>query len=315
MKISVITPVYNEAKSLPKLFSELDDVLSSLGTDYEIIAIDDASKDDSFSVMKDWASKNAHIKALKLLVNGGQTAALQAGIDSASGDVIVLIDSDLENDPHDIPKLIEKIKEGYDVVSGWRQDRWRGTVSFIKRKIPSMTANILISKITHVKLHDSGCTLKAYKKEVLKPVELYGEMHRFIPFFAKLQGAKIFEVPVAHRSRLYGESNYGISRTFRVLLDLMLVKFLDKYFTKPMHFFGRIGFYSLASAIVAFGWAAVLKFLGGSFIETPLPVIGSMFFILSVMLLCMGVLAEILMRTYFAVRGEHSYKIKESINL
>jgi glycosyltransferase involved in cell wall biosynthesis len=316
MKVSIVTPVYNEAKSLPQLFSELTQALASYGAAYEIIAVDDASKDDSFTVMKDHAEKDPRVKAIRLLVNGGQTAALQAGIDAASGDIIILIDSDLENDPNDIAKLIAKIDEGYDVVSGWRQDRWKGGIfSFFKRKLPSMTANFMISRITRVKLHDIGCTLKAYKKEVIKPVELYGEMHRFIPFFAKLQGARITEVPVNYRNRMYGQSNYGISRTFRVLLDLMLVKFLDKYFTKPMHFFGRIGFYSFALAAIAFLWAFIRKLGGTSFIETPLPVIGAMFLILSVMLLCMGVLAEILMRTYFAAKHEKPYKVKESANL
>lgn len=316
MKLSIITPVYNEAKSLPQLFSELTQVLQSYDSDYEIIAVDDASKDNSFQVIKEHAAKDHHIKAVGLLVNSGQTAAIQAGIDRAEGDIIILIDSDLENDPNDIPHLIAKIEEGYDVISGWRQKRWNdGVFSFVKRKLPSVAANYLIGKTTGVRLHDVGCTLKAYKKEVIKPVELYGEMHRFIPFFAKLQGAKIAEIPVAYRHRMYGESNYGISRTFRVLLDLMLVKFLDKYFTHPMHFFGRIGFASLLLSFLAFAWAVIRKLDGTSFIETPLPVIGSMFLVLAVMLLCMGVLAEILMRTYFAAKQGKGYKVREVINI
>ncbi|MEN9647302.1 MAG: hypothetical protein RLY57_106 [Candidatus Parcubacteria bacterium] len=316
MKVSIVTPIYNEAKSLPQLFNELTDVLTKQGSSYEIIAVDDASKDESFEVAKAHAQTDSHIKAIRLLVNSGQTAALQAGIDAATGDVIILIDSDLENDPHDIPALITKICEGYDVVSGWRKDRWKGgMVSFLKRKLPSITANKIITSITKVALHDVGCTLKAYKKEVIKPVELYGEMHRFIPFFAKLQGAKITEIPVNYRERKFGESKYGISRTFRVLLDLMLVKFLDRYFTRPMHFFGRIGFYALALSAISFAWAIIRKLGGESFIQTPLPVIGSMFLILAVMLLCMGVLAEILMRTYFAAKHERAYKVKDSVNL
>lgn len=315
MKISVVTPIYNEAKNIDILLESLTKTLQGLSFDYEIIAVDDASRDGSWETL--FAHRaNKHLKLIRLAVHGGQTGALQAGIDHAHGDIIIPIDSDLENDPQDIPKLIKKIEEGYDVVSGWRKDRWKGGVSeFVQRKIPSMFANWCIAVVTGVKLHDSGCTLKAYKKEVLKPIDLYGEMHRFIPFFAKLHGAKITEMPVLYHKRRFGKSNYSISRTFRVILDLIVVAFFDKYFTRPMHFFGSIGFAALLLACVAFTWAGILKWYGTSLIQTPLPVLGSMFMVLAVLLFSMGVLSELLMRTYFTSRNERPYKVGTMINI
>jgi glycosyltransferase involved in cell wall biosynthesis len=316
MKVSVITPIYNESESLPELFAELTSVLKGSNHEYEIICVDDASKDKSFDIIKKHAQDDQHIKGVRFLVNQGQTAAIQAGIDTAVGDVLVLIDSDLENDPTDILVLLNKLNSGFDVVSGWRKDRWSGPVAFLKRKIPSVLANWCIRKVTHVPLNDFGCTLKAYRSEVIKPVLLFGEMHRFIPFYAKLQGARITEVPVNYRNRKYGNSNYGLSRTFRVLLDLILIKFIDKYFNKPMHFFGKIGFHAILLAFLCMLWATILKyFYTTSFIQTPLPIAAAMFIISAILLFSIGILAEMIMRVFYLSKNERSYKIKEKVNL
>jgi hypothetical protein len=227
--------------------------------------------------------------------------------------VIVPIDSDLENDPADIPKLVAKLADGFDVVSGWRQGRWKG--AYFTRKLPSETANWLISKITKVHLHDYGCILKAYKAEVIKGVPLYGEMHRFIPAYAKSQGARVTEMSVNYRARRFGKSNYGLSRTFRVLLDLLLIKFLDRYMNRPIHFFGSVGFVSLGLGALAALWAGVLKLSGTSFIETPLPIFSALFLIVGVQLIAMGIIAEILMRTYYESQNKKSYLVKETVNI
>lgn len=313
MKISVVTPVYNEAKNIPILMKELTVVLKDLGNDYEIIAVNDGSKDASFSVLQDLAKADKHIKVINLRVNSGQTSALSAGIDHTSGDLIITIDSDLENDPNDIPKLINKLNEGFDVVSGWRKKRWKGR--FFTRKIPSVCANWFISKITGLQLHDYGCILKVYKKEVIEGVSLYGEMHRFIPAYAVWKGAKVSEIEVKQRSRIHGKSNYGIGRTFKVLLDLVVIKFLDKYMNRPMHFFGGIGFVSFGVGIFAGIFAIVLRFLGLHLVETPLPIFSALFIIVGVQLIVMGIIAEMLMRTYYESQGKKPYLIKETINL
>ncbi|GAB4001854.1 glycosyltransferase family 2 protein [Spirosoma daeguense] len=309
--LSVILPIYNEAKSIPILFDALDDAIGQY--DYEIIAINDGSKDNSFAELRKICAQNDRVKAINFKRNFGQTSAINAGIQYASGEIIVLIDSDLENDPHDIPKLIEKLDSGYDVVSGWRQDRWEK--EFLTRKLPSRMANKLISAISGVKLHDYGCTLKAYRREVIKDVILYGQMHRFIPVYCTWQGGKVTEMPVSYRPRQFGKSNYGIFRTYKVLLDLVLIKFLDKYMQRPIHFFGGAGVLSFLVSLAAVLLAAYFKITGQKdLVETPLPTIGSMFFIVGIQLVLMGVLAEILIRTYYESQKKMPYSVKETIN-
>lgn len=312
MKLSIILPIYNEAKSIPQLLKELTEVLSALPHEYEIIAVNDGSKDESITTLTTSAKQDSHIKVIDFLVNTGQTAALRAGIDHATGDVLIPMDSDLENDPKDIIKLLDKLREGFDVVSGWRQGRWKG--SYFTRKLPSMTANFLISRITRVHLHDYGCTLKAYKREVLSDVKLYGEMHRFIPAYASWRGASVTEVVVHHRPRKYGKSNYGIGRSFRVLLDLLLIRFLFQFMNRPIHFFGSIGFISLALGVLAGLLAIFLRLVYDmSLITTPLPTFSTLLVIVGVQFIGMGILAEILMRIYYESQDKTPYTIREVV--
>ncbi|MCK4553668.1 glycosyltransferase family 2 protein [Candidatus Parcubacteria bacterium] len=313
MKISLIIPIYNEDRNLNELFSKINSVLRDLNLDYEIIAIDDGSTDNSFNVLRELAGHDYKIKIINFRRNFGQTAAIFAGINYSKGDIIIPIDSDLENDPEDIPKLINKIKEGYDVVSGWRKDRWQG--KFLTRKMPSAIANWLISKVTKIKLHDYGCTLKAYKREAVDNIHLYGEMHRFIPVYAALNGAKVSEIPVSYKPRKYGKSNYGLKRTFKVVLDLFTVVFLCKYFSRPMHFFGKFGFFLLFSGFLTGSFLMYLKiFKGVSFVSTPLPLLTVVLGIIGVQFILMGLLAEIIIRVYFEAQKKPTYLIKEKIN-
>ena len=311
MTISVIIPVYNESKSISILFEKLFHALKEI--DFEIIAINDGSTDDSFEQLRKICLVNPRVKAINFKKNFGQTAAINAGIQHASGDILVLIDSDLENDPHDIPTLLRKVEEGFDVVSGWRKKRWEG--SFFSRKLPSILANKLISYISGVNLHDYGCTLKAYKKEVIKDINLYGQMHRFIPVYCSWQGGKVAEVPVNYTARIFGKSNYGLFRTYKVVLDLVLIKFLDKYMARPMHFYGGVGILSFLVAVIASVFALYLKFVGyATLIETPLPTISAVFFIIGVQMIIMGVSAEMQMRTYYEAQQKTPYGIREKIN-
>jgi glycosyltransferase involved in cell wall biosynthesis len=310
-RLSVILPVYNEAKGIELLFSTLEKALT--GYEYEIIAVNDGSKDSSWGEMLKAAAKNPAFKLINLKRNFGQTAAINAGIQSATGDILILIDSDLENDPNDIPKLLAKMEEGYDVVSGWRQNRWKG--QFLTRKVPSLAANGLISKISGVKLHDYGCTLKAYKRDVIKDVRLYGQMHRFIPVFCQWQGGKVTEIPVNYQPRMYGKSNYGLFRIYKVILDLVLIKFLDKFMQRPIHFFGGAGILSFIVMLLSTGLAIYFKLTGQKdFVQTPLPTIAAMFFVIGIVMVLMGVLAEMLMRTYYETQNKFPFTIKEKIN-
>jgi len=313
-KISVVVPVYNEAENLPTLFRELNNVLIKVQGEFEIIAVDDGSTDETPSILAQHARKESRIRIISFLINSGQTAALRAGIEHATGDIIIPIDSDLENDPADIPMLIAKLDEGFDVVSGWRHGRWQG--SLFTRKIPSLLANKLISILTNTHLHDYGCTLKAYKAEILKDVKLYGEMHRFIPAYASWRGARVTEINVNHRPRRFGRSNYGISRTFRVLLDLLLIRFLFKYMNRPIHFFGMVGFTSLGLGVVAGALGVYLRlFHHMALITTPLPTLSALLIIVGVQFIGMGILAEILMRIYYESQHKSPYTIKETINI
>ncbi|MBK7383434.1 MAG: glycosyltransferase family 2 protein [Flavobacteriales bacterium] len=309
--VSLIVPIYNEAQSVPLLMERVGAALANM--DHEVILVNDGSSDGSWEAIEQVCAVDPRVKGIDFRRNFGQTAAINAGIQTATGDILVLIDSDLENDPADIPMLLAKLEEGYDVVSGWRKDRWKG--SFLTRKLPSLLANTLISKVSGVRLHDYGCTLKAYRRDVIKDVALYGQMHRFIPVYCSWQGGRVGEVPVSYHPRRFGKSNYGLFRTYKVVLDLLLVKFLDKHMTKPIHFFGGIGFLSFIVALFAGGLALYFKVTGQKdLVETPLPVITAMFFIVGMLMILMGVLAEMMMRVYFESQRKTPYSIRRSIN-
>lgn len=311
--ISVIVPMFNESGNVEPLVKELVDTLSELGESFEVIIVDDGSDDDTFGELSKVAI-NERIRVIRFSRNFGQTAAFSAGIAAARGDTIVTIDGDLENDPKDIPKLLALLSKDYDLVSGWRKNRWQG--STLRRRIPSMIANSLISWISGVHLHDYGCMLKAYRREVISKISLYGEMHRFIPAYAKKEGARIAEIEVSYRKRRFGKSKYGLSRTFRVLLDLLFIKFLMDYLNRPIHFFGGIGFISLFLGLIAGLVALGLKFFSGiSLVRTPLPVLATLFIIVGVQLIVMGILAELLMRTYYESQQKKPYSVKETVNL
>lgn len=310
--LSVVVPAYNEEKNVPVLCERLLAVLDALATPFEIILVNDGSKDGTGRVLRAAASRRKEIKVIELKRNSGQTAAMMCGIDHASGDIIVPIDADLQNDPGDIPALLAKIAEGYDVVSGWRKDRKDAA---IRRNLPSRIANKIISMVSRVHLHDYGCTLKAYRLEVLDGVRLYGEMHRLIPVYASWMGARVTEIPVRHHPRSHGKSNYGLERVAKIILDLIVVKFLDRQFMKPIYVFGGFGMLCLIISFLAGIWALYLKFVDGlSLIQTPLPLLAVMTFITGFMCILMGLLSEILMRTYFESQGKTSYVVRERLN-
>jgi len=308
----VTIPVYNEEKNLEILYHQLIKVLEPLEHDFEIIFVNDGSRDNSRRVIDEIASNDSRVKGIHFKRNFGQTAAMMAGFDFAQGDIIVPMDADLQNDPEDIPRLIEKIDEGYDVCSGWRKDR---KDALIRRTLVSRIANMLISFISRVKLNDIGCTLKAYHKDVIKGVRLYGEMHRFIPIYASWEGARIVEIPVKHNPRVHGSSSYGIERTAKVVLDLMVVAFLDNYAQKPIYIFGGFGLINLFISLSLFLYACYLKFFHDiSFILTPLPLISIMIFVTGISCLLMGLLAEMIMRTYYESQHKKVYLIDKTIN-
>ncbi len=313
MKLSFVTPVYNEREGIQLFLERMFGVIETNEYDAEVIAIDDGSKDDSYGVLSRYAAREPRLKVIQFERNAGQTAALQAGISAAQGDIIIPIDSDLENDPNDVPKLLEKINQGYDVVSGWRVKRWENELFL--RKIPSRIANALISWITRVPLNDYGCTLKAYKSSILKNVVLYGEMHRFIPAYASWQGARVTEVPVSYTPRQFGKSNYGISRTMRVLLDLLVLRFIEKYRDRPIHFFGGVGFLFAFGATVVVVGAILLRLLFGvSLIQTPLPLLAGLMMVMAVNFVLIGVVAELLVRQQFEAGDRVAYRVKERLN-
>jgi len=310
--LSVVIPVFNEEENVDIVCSKVIAVMERLGHPWEIIFIDDGSTDASYQRLSHLAQSRSNIKVVRFVRNFGQTAALAAGIDYARGDIIIPMDADMQNDPRDIEKLLAKLDEGYDVVSGWRKDR---KDELVTRLVPSWIANKLISVISGVKLHDYGCSLKAYRREIIKHVKLYGEMHRFVPIYASWEGAKVAEIPVNHQERWFGKSKYGLSRTFKVILDLLTVKFLSTYLTKPIYVFGTAGFLCLALSMAAFVWMVVLKyFYDTTFVETPLPVLITMLFVVGIQLVLMGLLAEILMRTYHEAQDKKIYKIKSIVN-
>lgn len=311
--LSITIPIYNEESNIPILYERLISELEKIGRPFEIILVNDGSSDNSERVLEGYAKNDARIRVVNFRRNFGQTAAMMAGIDYASGDIIIPMDGDLQNDPADIAKLLVKLDEGYDVVSGWRKNRKDHA---LKRNFPSRIANLLISKISGVHLHDYGCSLKAYRKEVLKGVRLYGEMHRFIPIYASWEGGKVAEVPVTHHPRIHGNSKYGMERVVKVVLDLIVVKFLAKYSNKPIYVFGGFGLANIVLSFAAGLLAVYLKlFKGVSFIITPLPLLVVMAFITGVMSILMGLLAEVIMRTYHEAQGKPVYLIKNMANL
>ena len=308
MKVSVVIPLLNEEKNIPILYDELQQVFSTIEDDYEIIFVDDGSKDTSLDVLKKIQEQDARVVVVSFRRNFGQTAAMAAGFDFATGDVIITMDADLQNDPQDIPKLLEKIRAGCDVVTGWRFDR---KDAFINRRLPSIIANRLISYTTGVSLHDYGCTLKAFRKEVVKNVKLYGEMHRFIPAIASGMGIDFTEVVVNHRPRRFGSSKYGISRTIRVILDLLTVKFLLSFSTRPIQIFGLIG---VGSSVVGFLIGLVMlfqrQFMKIPMSDRPLLFLAILLIFIGVQFISMGLLAELQARTYHESQNKPVYYVR-----
>ncbi|TKB09329.1 glycosyltransferase family 2 protein [Desulforhopalus sp. IMCC35007] len=308
MLLSVVIPLLNEEENIPYLYAELNEVMASIEGGYELIFIDDGSKDKSLQLLKELQEKDEHVVIINFRKNFGQTAAMAAGFDLALGEVIVTMDADLQNDPHDIPLLLEKINEGNDVVTGWRFDR---KDAFINRRLPSMIANKIISKTTGVNLHDYGCTLKAFRKEVIKSVKLYGEMHRFIPAIASGMGIDFTEVKVNHRPRRFGSSKYGISRTIRVVLDLLTVKFLLSYSTRPIQVFGLMGVISGGiGMLIALIMTFQRQFMGIGLSDRPLLFLAVLLILIGIQFVSMGLIAELQARTYHESQDKPVYFTK-----
>jgi glycosyltransferase involved in cell wall biosynthesis len=306
--LSVIIPIRNEAPGLQELHQELTDALAATTLVYEIILVDDGSTDDSFPILARLQATDPHLRVIRFRRNFGQTAAFSAGFAHARGRVIVTSDGDLQNDPRDIPRMIETLEGGYDIVCGWRKDR---KDTFISRRLPSMIANRLISWVTGVPLHDYGCSLKAFRSEVVKPLRLYGEMHRFIPAIASEQGVRIAELVVNHRARRHGQSKYGISRTIRVILDLLTVKFLLSYSTRPIQIFGLVGLSSALVGAVILSWIAYTRLFAYQAADRPLTLLGILLVVTGVQLVTTGLVAEMQARTYHESQDKPTYVIRE----
>jgi len=317
--LSIIVPVFNEEDNVAPLQAEIHAALDGSGMSYEILFVDDGSRDGTRGVLRGLQAKDpAHTRLILLRRNCGQTAALSAGLDQARGDVLIPMDGDLQNDPADIPRLRAKLDEGFDVVSGWRKNRQD---KLLNRKLPSRAANRIIARLSGVGIHDFGCTMKAYRREMLEGVRLYGEMHRFVPIFASWQGARVTELVVNHRARTAGVTKYGIGRTWNVILDLILIRFQQRYSQRPIHFFGRLGLYAILLAFAMFGLMLYYKFLHEpltgyppkTFIETPLPLLSVMFFLTGVQSVMIGLVAEMVMRTYYESQDKKTYVIGEIV--
>jgi len=308
--LSVVIPIHNEEPSILPLYDRLTAVLESLQKPYEIIVVDDASTDRSFDLLANLVETDPHLKVIRLRRNFGQTAALSAGFDEAQGSVIVSLDGDLQHAPEDIPVLLGKIDEGYDIASGWRKDRVDNAIT---RKFPSRVANWLMARTSGIQLRDFGTTFKAYRAEVLKEINLYGELHRFIPALASFYGARIAEVPIRNTPRAAGDSHYGLGRTFNVMFDILTIKFLLKYFTRPMHFFGRIGLIGVTLGAAILGGLAVYKIAGHELVSEhgPLMIAGGLLLLAGLMMFSTGLLGEVLMRTYFESQGRRIYAVRE----
>ncbi len=317
LDLSILIPVYNEVGNVDLLHRELDNVLQPLALTYELIFVDDGSTDGTSARLAEIQENDPiHVRVAFLRRNCGQTAALSAALDLSRGRILIPMDGDRQNDPADIPHLLAKLSEGFDVVSGWRKNRQD---TLVTRKIPSRIANRLVAQISGVPLHDFGCTMKAYRRKVLEGVRLYGEMHRFIPIFAFWQGARVAELEVHHRPRTAGKTKYGLGRTFNVVLDLILIRFFQKYAQRPIHLFGRIGLLAMTLSLVSFALMLYFKYLhnavtGGydkSFVETPMPLLTVMFFLAGVISIQMGLLAEMVMRTYYESQHKTTYLLGE----
>jgi len=317
-ELSLFLPVLNEEDNLRPMHTKIREALDSLGKTAEVIYVDDGSTDKSLQILREIAAADSRVRVISLRRNYGQTAAMSAGIDAAHGEILIPMDADLQNDPKDISRLLEKLDEGYDVVSGWRKNR---KDALILRKIPSQIANKVISWIGGVPLHDYGCSLKAYRREVLKDVKLYGEMHRFIPIYASWAGARVTEIPVDHHARTMGKSKYGISRTIKVIFDLMTIKFMASYQTKPIYVFGTFGMIAFFVSMLSGLYAIFLKGAGrlgfprlqADFVETPLPILTIMMFAISLQFFLMGLLAEMMVRTYHESQDKAIYTVREKI--
>jgi glycosyltransferase involved in cell wall biosynthesis len=314
MNLSLIIPVYNEQDNLPYLFEAINKVMSSINQSWEAILVDDGSHDNSLSVLKEYAQKDpGHIRLISFRRNFGQTAAIAAGLDYAQGETIVLLDADMQNDPADIPIMLAKLDEGYDLVSGWRKSRKDNALT---RNFPSKIANLLISRVTGVHLHDYGCTLKVYRRDVLEGFRLYGEMHRFIPVYASSVGAKIAEMPVNHHPRKYGKTKYGLERTAKVVLDLFTVKFLVAFSSKPIYLFGGTGgLFMVVSTITMIYLFLRRFFFFVSVTGSPLFQVSVMLFILGFQSMLMGLIAELLVRTYHESQRKPTYTVRTTVNL
>jgi len=309
LDISVVIPIYNEEGNIENLYNELTAALEKIGRSYEVVAVNDGSRDNSYQLLNDVHEKDSRWHIIHFRRNFGQTAAMSAGFDAARGEIIVTIDADLQNDPNDIQKILDKFDEGYDIVSGWRQDRKE---PFLLRRLPSMTANRIISNSTGVKLHDYGCTLKAYHFDVVKGVKLYGELHRFIPALASQMGVRVTEVPVVDRARLWGTSKYGFNRTFKVMLDLIAVTFLLSYFNRPLYVFGAAGFIVGAIGTLMGLYLTVFKLLTENKIgDRPLLQLAVLLIVLGVQFISTGIVADMIMRTYHESQGKPIYYIRE----
>jgi glycosyltransferase involved in cell wall biosynthesis len=311
LDISVVVPVLNEEESLPILHQRLSEALAGTGYSYEIIIVDDGSTDRSFEIMQELQARDEHLRVVRFRRNYGQTAAFSAGFDRACGDVVITIDADLQNDPADIPALMDKMAEGYDVVSGWRVDRQD---RFLDRRLPSIVANSMIRWTTGVEIHDNGCSLKAYRCEVLQDVRLYGEMHRFLPALAYAAGGRVAEIPVQHHPRRYGKAKYGLSRTLKVFLDIIAVRFLMSYSTRPIHIFGLLGLLCFAGGTAILLYLTIVRlFLLQPIADRPLMLLGILLTMLGVQLVTTGLLAELVVRTYYESQGKPIYTVREEI--
>jgi glycosyltransferase involved in cell wall biosynthesis len=313
MDLSMVIPIKDEKDNLAALHERVTSAVSNLGPSYEIVLVDDGSVDGSFAVMQELAARDPHLKVVRLRRNYGQSAAMQAGIDFSTGDVLVTLDGDLQNDPADIPMLLERLNEGYDVVLGLRENRQD---DMLLRKIPSRMGNWLIRKVTGVQTKDMGCTLRAMRRDIVEAMPLYGEMHRFIPVLAMEVGAKILQVPVRHHPRTAGKTKYNLTRTFRVVLDLITVKFLSSYVSRPMHVMGTAGMISIGLGILSLAATVLMKPLTGVFMTgNPLLMLGVMFNLIGVQFISMGLIGELTTRTYFESQGKRTYLVGQTLNL
>ncbi|OFW63127.1 MAG: glycosyl transferase [Actinobacteria bacterium RBG_19FT_COMBO_36_27] len=310
--ISIVIPIYNERESIAKLYDNLNEALSKMDLKYEVLLIDDGSIDGTFDELLKIHNKNKLFKIIRFRRNFGQTSAMSAGFNYAEGEIIVTLDADLQNDPGDIPLLLDKLNEGYDIVSGWRKNRKDKAVT---RRFPSIVANRLISRLTGVHLHDYGCTLKAYRKEVVKNINLYGEMHRYIPAIASWMGVKVAEIPVRHHSRKYGKSKVGLSRMIRVILDIITVKFLLSYSQSPIQMFGLLGLFSGMIGFIITVYLVIMRiFFNQSLADRPLFILSIFMIFIGIQLITIGLLAEVLIRVYHKVQNKETYVIKDIIS-